>query len=52
MPILAAFAAYPLGNHTIPLPYQFDEHAKNFIRDNHLSDYKNGQCYFLLAESG
>jgi hypothetical protein len=41
----------PLRNRTIAL-YQFDEHLKNFIRDNHLTEYKSGQRCFLLAASG
>jgi len=50
--LFAALTAYPLRNRTIPLPYQFDEHVKNFIRENHLADYKSGQRCFLLAASG
>jgi hypothetical protein len=50
--LFAALTAYPLRNRTIPLPYQFDEHVKNFIRENRLADYKTGQRCFLLAASG
>jgi hypothetical protein len=50
--LFAALTAYPLRNRTIPLPYQFDEHVKDFIRDNHLAEYKSGQRCFLLAASG
>ncbi len=50
--LFAALTAYPIRNRSIPLPYQFDEHVKNFIRENHLADYKTDQRCFLLAPSG
>jgi hypothetical protein len=47
--LFAALTAYPLRNRTIPLPYQFSDQVKNFIRANHLESYKAGEICFLLA---
>ncbi len=47
--LFAALTAYPIRNRTIPLPYQFSDHVKGFIRDNHLENYKTGERCFLLA---
>jgi hypothetical protein len=47
--LFAALTAYPIKNRTIPLPYQFDNRAKDFIRDSHLANYKTGERCFLLA---
>ena len=47
--LFAALTAYPIRNRTIPLPYQFSDEVKNFIRDNHLANYKTGERCFLLA---
>lgn len=50
--LFAALTAYPPRNRAIPLPYPFDEHLKNFIRENPLAKYKSCQRCFLLAASG
>jgi len=47
--LFAALTAYPIGNRTIPLPYQFSDQVKTFIRDRHLDNYKTGERCFLLA---
>jgi hypothetical protein len=47
--LFAALTAYPIGNRTIPLPYQFSDQVKNFIRDRHLANFKTGERCFLLA---
>jgi hypothetical protein len=49
--LFAALTAYPIRNQTNPLPYQFDDQVKKFIRDSHLADYNTGQRCFLLAAS-
>jgi hypothetical protein len=47
--LFAALTAYPLGNRTIPLPYQFSDQVKNFIGGSHLANYKPGERCSLLA---
>jgi len=47
--LFAPLTAYPIRNRAIPLPYQFDDQVKNFIRNSDLVNYKTGERCFLLA---
>jgi hypothetical protein len=49
--LFAPLTAYPIRNPLIPLPFQFDDHVPNFLRDRGLVNcQRNGHC-FLLAPS-
>ena len=43
--LFAPLTAYPLRNPTIPLPYQFGDDVKNFVRNTP----KDRQCFLLAA---
>jgi hypothetical protein len=49
--LFAALTAYPIRNHTIPLPYQFSDDVQKFVRERFGSDLSQNRRVMLVTAS-